>query len=131
MVTINTREAFTFPRAYIRGFAVFAEDITASLELPWLMINNEVLNTRLRLHVNGEVYPARSRSYALDEVFDAALSTYEVEALSANLDVNVSIDVPEGHADFRICIKYSGMVETFSLVNLPSMPASYWQPGIS
>jgi hypothetical protein len=128
MVTINAGEPFTFPRAYIRGFAIFAENVTASLEGPYLVVINELLHTDLRLYINREVYPARSRSYLLDEFFIQADCSYVVEGLTADLTINVSIDTPKEDTDFRVCIKYSGVVEAFSLIDLPAMPSNYWNP---
>src|ERR1041384_2189646 len=128
MVTIHASETFSFPRAYIAGFAIFAPDITASFEPPFLTINNEVLDTTLRLKVNSEVYPARSRSYFLNELFIEADSTYVVEGLPTELDVYVSVDFPEMDTDFCFHIEYASVVETFVFVPLPSMPDGYWHP---
>ena len=130
MITINASEALTFPRSYIAGFAVFAEDMSASFEPPFIVVINEAADTVLRLKVNGEVYPARSRSYFLHEVFIAAESTYEVEGLPADLEMDVFIDRPDEDTDFCICVEITSMIETFTFIELPDMPTEYWRVAV-
>lgn len=128
MVTIHAGESFSFPRPYIAGFAVFAEDISASFEPPYITITNEVDDWTLVLEVYSEIYPARSRSYLLHEVFIESGSSYVVEGLPSDLDVYVTVDRPDKDTDFCFCIKISSVVETFVFVNLPDMPPGYWRP---
>ena len=128
MVTINSGVPLTFPRAYITGFAIFRENISARFEGLTLVINDEDLGVDITLNVNRKVYPARSVSCFLDEVFEGASAVEVATGLPTALDINVWVDIPPTYSDFAICLSYAELIEPPTFLNLPDMPTSYWHP---
>lgn len=128
MITIDASETFTFPRPYIAGFAIFAEDVTSGAEGLSFIINNEIRRFRVTLNVAGYIYPARSRSYRLKEVFTGGYIVDEATGEPAALAVNVAVHVSPLDGKFRIWVQHDVFVEPPTLVDLPPMPPGYWLP---
>ncbi len=130
-VTINSAHTFAFSRAYIAGFACFADDVSCSFEGLTIIINDEVRGRRVSLYVNSEVYPARSRMYTLDQVFEDAECIDLLTGSPVDLTIDMWVGVPPTYSDACICIAYAGAIEATSFFNLPDMPPSYWNPVLS